>query len=120
MLGTVVDTSPPSSGQLLRARRRAHGLSQQRLARRARTTQAAVSRIERDVVSPSLATLAGLLEVMGEELELSARPAEAHWDRGHLQDMLRRPPEQRLALAIGWNRLAGEVAQAGREARSRR
>ncbi len=110
----------PSGGQLLRARRRAHGLSQERLALRARTTQAAVSRIERGEVSPSLATLAGLLVVMGEELELSARAAEVDWDRGHLEDMLRRSPEERLALAIGWNRLAGEVAQAGREARSRR
>jgi transcriptional regulator with XRE-family HTH domain len=109
----------PSSGQLLRARRRAHGLSQERLALRARTTQAAVSRIERGEVSPSLATLTGLLGALGEELGLSARATEVDWDRDHLDDMLRRTPEERLSLAIGWNRLAGELAQAGREARSR-
>ena len=108
-----------SCGQLLRERRRAHGLSQTRLARRAGTSQAAVSRIERDEVSPSFATLAGLLGVMGERLELSACATEPDWDPGHLAVLLRRSPEERLALAIGGNRLAGEVAPAGREACSR-
>jgi len=89
------------------------------LARRAGTTQAAISRIERDEVSPSMATLAGLLEVMGEGLELTARPVQPECDRGHLEDLLARSPAERLELAIGWNRLAGELALAGREARSR-
>lgn len=111
-----LDDSP---GEFLRRRRLAHGLSQTRLALRAGTTQAAVSRIERDEVSPSLRTLAGLLEVMGERLELTARPARHEFDQDHLEDLLARPPQERLALAIGWNRLAGEVARAGREARSR-
>lgn len=110
---------PPTPGQLLRARRRAHGLTQARLARRAGTTQAAISRIERDEVSPSAATLAGLLEVMGEELLLSARRAPAEWDRAHMADLLSRTPEERLELAIGWNRLAGEVAAAGASPRER-
>lgn len=109
-----------SPGRLLRARRRAHGLSQARLARRAGTTQAAVSRIERDEVSPSIATLAGLLEVMGERLALDARAEQPDWDLSHLRDLLARPPAERLALAIGWNRFAGEVARAGRQARSQR
>lgn len=108
-----------SPGGLLRTRRLAHGLSQERLALRASTTQAAISRIERDEVSPSLATLAGLMEVMGERLELAASPAETEWDRGHFADLLARTPAERLELAIGWNRVAGEIALAGREARSR-
>lgn len=116
---TVVFSTASSGGQLLRARRHAHGLSQARLALRAGTTQAAVSRIERGEVSPSLTTFAGLLAVMGEELEVTARAAEPAWDHDHLEDLLRRSPEERLELAIGWNRLAGEVAQAGHIARSR-
>ena len=106
-------------GELLRARRRAHGLSQARLARRAATSQAAISRIERDQVSPSTATLEGLLAVMGEDLWLSARRAEPEWDRAHMADILARTPAERLELAIGWNRLAGEVAAAGAAARER-
>lgn len=107
------------AGELLRRRRLAHGLSQARLALRAGTSQAAISRIERGEVSPTFATLAALLAVMGEELGVWARPMEADWDRAHLDDMLARSPADRLTLAISWNRLAGEVAQAGAEARDR-
>lgn len=62
-----------TAGELLRATRRKHGLTQRQLAIRARTSQAAISRIERDVVSPSIATLAELLRLMNEELVLDAR-----------------------------------------------
>ena len=68
-----------TAGELLRATRRKHGLTQQQLAIRARTSQAAVSRIERGVVSPSVATLAELMRLMNEELVLDAR--EVDW--GH-------------------------------------
>jgi transcriptional regulator with XRE-family HTH domain len=57
---------------LLRETRRRHRLNQQQLARRARTGQGQISKIERGVISPSVATLARLLEVMGERLELVA------------------------------------------------
>lgn len=105
------------TGALVRARREAHGLSQARLALRAGTTQAGVSRVERGEVSPSIATLERLLWAMGEELELSARPAPAEWDEDHHRDVLRRPAAERLALALTWNRLAGQLAAAGRRAR---
>ena len=65
--------------ELLRTVRRRHGLTQAQLAARARTSQAAISRIERGLVSPSVATLATLLDLMGEELALEARPI----DYGH-------------------------------------
>ena len=68
-----------TAGELLRATRRKHGLTQRQLAIRARTSQAAVSRIERDLVSPSVSTLAELLRLMNEELVLDAR--EVDW--GH-------------------------------------
>ena len=72
-------------GGLLRDARRRHGLTQAQLAARARTSQAAISRIERDLVSPSVATLAALLDLMGEELVLSAREIDYGHDRTLLQ-----------------------------------
>lgn len=68
-----------SPGQLLRTARLRHGLTQRQLAIRARTSQAAVSRIERDLVSPSVSTLSELLRLMNEELVLEAQ--EIDW--GH-------------------------------------
>jgi transcriptional regulator with XRE-family HTH domain len=65
-----------SPGELLHTVRRRHGLTQAQLAVRARTSQAAISRIERGLVSPSVATLANLLELMGEELVLDAAPID--------------------------------------------
>src|SRR5262245_30928178 len=56
-----------SAGTLIRERRQANGLSQAKLARRAGSTQAALSRLERDEVSPTFDTVARLLAVMGEE-----------------------------------------------------
>jgi transcriptional regulator with XRE-family HTH domain len=61
------------AGRLLRATRERHGLSQSRLARRAGTTQAVVSRIERGEASPSLDTLRRLLAAMGWELDVGLR-----------------------------------------------
>ena len=81
-----------SAGELLRATRTRHGLTQRQLAIRARTSQAAVSRIERDVVSPSTATLAEFLRLMNEELVLEAR--EIDW--GHDVTLIR----QNLALDL--------------------
>ena len=68
-----------SPGQILRDARRRHGLTQRQLAARARTSQAAISRVERDLVSPSVATLTTWLDLMGEELKLAAEPI----DYGH-------------------------------------
>ena len=59
-------------GQLLREARKRHGVSQRRLAIRAGTTQSAISRIERDRVSPSVDTLRELLHLLGEDLDLCA------------------------------------------------
>src|SRR3954453_22456266 len=59
-------------GSLLRSARRQRGLDQAALARRAGTTQAYISRIERGDVSPSGATMLRLLHAMG--LQLTTRP----------------------------------------------
>ena len=83
-------------GELLREVRRRHGLTQRQLAARARTSQAAISRIERDVVSPSVSTLATLLDLMGEELVLGAEPIDYGHDRTLLQQNLQRTVDQRI------------------------
>jgi len=67
-------------GRLLRDARRRHRVTQKQLAARARTSQAAISRIERDVVSPSVVTLEHLLHLLGEEMRLDARPVDHGFD----------------------------------------
>jgi transcriptional regulator with XRE-family HTH domain len=68
-------------GQLLREARERHGVSQKQLAARASTTQSAISRIERDKVSPSVETLGELLYLLGEDLALGAEPRDSGIDR---------------------------------------
>ena len=87
-------------GQLLREARVRHGLSHERLARRARTSQAAISRIERDVVSPTIATLSELIDHTGEELVLSAQENDWGHDRTLLRTNLRFSPAQRIANTV--------------------
>ncbi len=63
------------SANLVREARERHGLSQAGLARRCRTSQPHISRIERGEVSPSVETLQRILQTVGERLELGAVPA---------------------------------------------
>jgi transcriptional regulator with XRE-family HTH domain len=103
--------------ELVRSTRERLGLSQRQLALRAGTTQAAVSRVERGIVSPTFATLRGLLLAMGEEPELSARRLPTEWDPLHFASTRARSPEERLRLAFSWNRMSGRIAAAGERAR---
>ena len=91
-------------GELLREARRRHGLTQAHLAARARTSQAAISRIERGLVSPTVATLAQLLDLMGEELALDATPIDYGHDRTLFARTLRETPERRIANQSEWSR----------------
>jgi transcriptional regulator with XRE-family HTH domain len=84
------------AGGLLREARRRHGITQQQLATRARTSQAAISRIERDTVSPTLGTLLELLELLGEEPTLSTAQADYGFDPTLIRDKLRLTPEERI------------------------
>jgi transcriptional regulator with XRE-family HTH domain len=104
--------------ELVRSTRQELGLSQRRLALRAGTTQAAVSRIERGTVSPSYTTVRELMLAMGRQPGLSAQPLAGDWDPAHMRSTRARAPEQRLQLAIGWNRLAARLADAGERARA--
>ncbi|MEP7334908.1 MAG: helix-turn-helix transcriptional regulator [Actinomycetota bacterium] len=84
------------AGPLLRDARRRHGLTQQQLAMRARTSQAAISRIERGLVSPSVAMLERLLDLMGEELVLDAHGIDYGHDRTLLRENLARSVSDRI------------------------
>jgi transcriptional regulator with XRE-family HTH domain len=85
-----------TAGELLRNARHQHGLTQRQLAIRARTSQAAISRIERDVVSPTVAMLGGLLWLMNEELVLGTRAVDWGFDLTLLKARHALSPEERL------------------------
>ena len=88
-----------SAGQLLREARERHGLTQKQLAIRARTSQAAISRIERGLVSPTFETLEKLLAMVNEELVLEARAIDWGHDRTLNELSLRFDVGQRIANA---------------------
>ena len=92
-----------TAGELLREVRRRHGLTQAQLAARARTSQAAISRIERGLVSPSVATLAELLDLMGEELTLAASPIDYGLDITLIRENLKRTPEERIDFMVSFS-----------------
>ncbi len=73
-------------GAFLRATRLRHNLGQAELARRVGTDQPAISRIERDVVSPTLETLNRIFEAMGETLALSSPEPGGDGARGQQSD----------------------------------
>jgi transcriptional regulator with XRE-family HTH domain len=87
-------------GRLLREARVRHGLSQQRLARRAGTTQSAISRIEQERISPTVQTLAELLHLMGEELVLTAEGRDTGVDLTLNRANLELTPEQRVQKGL--------------------
>ncbi|MBW1982419.1 MAG: helix-turn-helix transcriptional regulator [Deltaproteobacteria bacterium] len=55
-------------GEKLRRLRKANNLTQEELANRAYLTKGFISQLERDLTSPSITTLKGILDVLGEEL----------------------------------------------------
>lgn len=86
--------------QLLREARKRHGVSQKELARRAGTTQSAISRIERGGVSPTFETLSELLYLLGEDLVLGAEPTDSGIDRSLIRERLKLTPTERLDYGI--------------------
>jgi transcriptional regulator with XRE-family HTH domain len=89
-------------GQLLRDARRKHGVTQAQLASRAQTSQAAVSRVERGLVSPSIDTAARFFDLLGEELRISAESIDYGHDRTLLRENLRLTPEERIRKQAAW------------------
>ncbi len=102
-------------GELLREARRRHGVSQQRLAVRASTTQSAISRIERDRISPSVETLRELLYLLGEDLVLTAEERDSGIDRTLIRERLALTPAERLDYGIA---VANQVIEISPNVRS--
>jgi transcriptional regulator with XRE-family HTH domain len=108
-------------GSLVKEARRRHGLGQAELARRLGTSQPAISRIERDQISPTLETLERILNAMGETLSVSTlalnepAPGAGNQSIAELRADYRLSPEERLAQAAQLSEIATELAaQAGR------
>lgn len=89
-------------GELLRETRQRHGLSQKRLAMRAGTTQSAISRIERNKVSPSVETLRELIYLLGEDLTLDAKQRDTGIDRTLNARNLALTPSQRVRQGLAF------------------
>jgi len=89
-------------GELIRDARRRHGVSQKRLAIRAGTTQSAISRIERDRVSPSVATLGELLHLLGEDLQLGIQRREWGIDETLVDERLGLTPAERVDYGLAF------------------
>ncbi|HEX6601844.1 MAG TPA: helix-turn-helix domain-containing protein, partial [Solirubrobacterales bacterium] len=70
------------------------------MAIRAGTTQSAISRIEKERVSPTVQTLADLLRLMGEDLVLSARDRDTGIDPTLNQKNLEFTAEQRIERGL--------------------
>ena len=89
---------------LIREARERHGLSQARLAHRARTTQAAISRIERGEEAVTWERLRGLLHAVGEEPVVTTRPIDYFGDPQQLLRAREASPEAALRSGLASNR----------------
>jgi len=87
-----------TASQLLISARRSAGLTQRDLARRARTSQSVIARIESGAASPSWRTLQRLVKRAGFDLQgvLSPRPRSRSHMLEDVPRILRLTPEQRL------------------------
>jgi len=103
-------------GSLLRRARSRNGVSQAELARRVGTAQPAISRIEKDQISPTLETFERLLNAVGETLSISTfaldepAPGAGNQSIAELRGDYEMSPEERLAQAAHLSEVATELA----------
>jgi len=93
---------------LLREARVRHGVSQERLAIRAGTTQSAISRIEKERVSPTVQTLEELLYLLGEDLLFITEQRDTGIDQTLIDERLQMSEEERLDYGVA---LANQVIE---------
>jgi transcriptional regulator with XRE-family HTH domain len=101
------------AGRLLRTARARAVMSQRELARKARTVQSVVARIELGETNPSLATLTRLLRAAGFALTTDLERVEL--EPGQLDDVpriLALTPEQRLREVAQVSRFLAEARRA--------
>jgi transcriptional regulator with XRE-family HTH domain len=91
------------------------GISQRSLARRAGTSQAAISRIERGLEQPTFERLSQILAGLGWRLGLELEPIADHRaEPRRLYETERQTVDERLADAVGWMQFADEFAGSAR------
>jgi transcriptional regulator with XRE-family HTH domain len=100
-----------TAAELLRSARARSGLTQRDLARRARTAQSVVARIEQGTTSPTWETLTRLLAASGFELEalVGLRAAEVSHMLSDVPRILRLTPEERLIELRNASRFLAEA-----------
>lgn len=106
--------------QLLREARKRAGITQAELARRARTTQSVIARLEGGGTSPSLERVRRLVAAAGFDLQVGlAEPSDDDW--AAVARNLTLSPEQRWDKAVATARFveAGRGAARGRPPRQR-
>lgn len=109
-----------SAARLLETARTNAGLSQRELARRARTTQAVIARIEAGLASPRWDTLQGLLRAAGFELraEAGVGAAAASHMLADVDRILSLSPEDRLREVGALNRFVAAARRLDRDGRA--
>ncbi|MFN2602912.1 MAG: helix-turn-helix domain-containing protein [Gemmatimonadaceae bacterium] len=114
---------------VLREARARSGLTQRDLARRARTAQSVITRIESGQSSPTIETLSRLLLATGFSLDVELVPRSAivdplieaykgDIDRTLLRRNLDKTVDERVKSLQALTRLANEARRAGRSARA--
>jgi transcriptional regulator with XRE-family HTH domain len=106
-------------GELIKARRTRHGLSQRELAYRAGTSQSAIARIEGGDEDITWKRLNAILAALGDQPVLDSERLPSRYD---LHDLMRdraMSPEALLANGIRFSRIGSEMALAGAKARAR-
>lgn len=99
----------------MRDARIASGVSQRSLARRAGTSQAAISRIERGLEEPTLERFEQILAGLGWKLETDLVPiAEHEAEPRRLWETARMSPQERFDAALAAARFAREIERARR------
>lgn len=100
-----------AAAEIVRNARLRSRLSQRRLARRAGTSQAAISRIERGLEEPSLERLQQILAGLGWKLRLELEPIEVHDEEPRrLYQEVHTDPAVRFQTAMNMRDFAEEFA----------
>lgn len=101
------------AAEIVRSARLRSGLSQRRLAKRAGTSQAAISRIERGLEEPTLERLEQILAGLGWRLEATLEPIEVHDEEPRrLRQEEHTDPSVRFQSAVNMARFAKKHAGA--------
>jgi transcriptional regulator with XRE-family HTH domain len=100
-----------TGADLVRIARLRAGISQRELARRVNRHQSAIARWESGRVAPSFETLRTLIRACGFELTYGLANADDSYV-SHIDDALRRSPEERVDDAVHRQRVVWEIQRA--------